>query len=619
MSDVNEAKKEKSRSREKCYVYLDGKAIGYVSDGRALTEEIRRNRRNGIVSGELNVTYVGKLNEVHINADRGRARKPYIVVESGASKFTPELKERLSKNEINFNYLIRRGVIEFLDAEEEENAVVAVREEDIKEDTTHLDPDPASMFGLTVNTIVFPEYNTVGKHSLAAGSVKQGQGLYAINFNNRYDSRAFLMYYPQKPIVNTSAFRALNLEKHSAGQNFVVALSTYYGYSMDDATILNRAAVDRGLGRATYFKSFVDEERRYPGGQQDTFKIPPATAEGYLGEHAYAKLSEDGIIEKEQSVAEGEVIIGKVSPPRFIEEQTGIGMAEERGRDNSTSLRANEEGVIDDVVITETTGATKLVKVRMRSQKIPEIGDKFESRHGQKGIVALLVNQEDMPFTKDGIIPDMLLNPTSIPSRMTFGHMLETMAGKVGALKGTTIDGTPFSGSKGKARIDDYGSILEGYGFDRFGDEVLYDGRTGKPFPAKIFQGVVFYNRLLHMVSLKQQTRSRGPVQILTRQPTEGKPRRGGLRFGEMERDALVGHGASLLLKERMLEQSDKWEVWVCKKCGDIGYYDYVRNMPVCQVDGPGSMVSLEISYAFKLLIDEIKAMHILPRIKIND
>ncbi len=619
MSDLNDAKKEGGKRNGKCYVYLDGKAIGHVRDGKAFAEEVRKNRRNGIVSGELNVTYISRINEVHINADRGRARKPYIVVENGVSRLTPELKQRLKSNEINFNYLIRRGVIEFLDAEEEENVLVAPREEEIRPETTHLDPDPASMFSLTVNNIVFPEYNTVGKHSLASGSVKQGQGLYAINFNNRYDSRAFLMYYPQRPVVNTSVYRTLNLEKHASGQNFVVALSTYYGYSMDDATILNKAAVERGLGRAAYFKSFIDEERRYPGGQQDTFKIPPATAEGYLGEHAYSKLSEDGIIEKEQSVSEGDVIIGKVSPPRFIEEQTGIGMTEERGRDNSTSLRANEEGVIDDIVITETTGATKLVKVRMRSQRIPEIGDKFESRHGQKGIVALLVPQEDMPFTKEGVIPDMLLNPTSIPSRMTFGHMLETMAGKVGAMQGNTIDGTPFSGKKGKDRIDEYGSILEGFGFDKFGDEVLYDGRTGKPFPVKMFQGVVFYNRLLHMVSLKQQVRSRGPVQILTRQPTEGKPRRGGLRFGEMERDALVGHGASLLLKERMLEQSDKWEVWVCKKCGDIGYYDYVRNMPVCQVDGPGSLVSLEISYAFKLLLDEIKAMHILPKVTVND
>ena len=601
----------------KCYVYLDGRAIGFVEDGKKFAEEIRKNRRVGAISGEVNVAYRKGLNEIRINADRGRARRPYIIVENGASRYTEDLKEKLKSKEIDFNYLLRRGVIEYLDAEEEENAIVAINKDSITKATTHLEIDPAILFGLTFNVSVYPEHNSVGRHAISANFIKQSQGLYAINFNARYDARAFVLYYPQAPIADSVAYRKLNLSKHSSGQNFIVAVSTYYGYNMKDALVINKSAVDRGLGRSAFFRTYSDEERRYPGGQQDRFKVPAATTEGYLGEHAYSKLSDDGIIEQETPVAEGDVLIGKVSPPRFLEEQTSFGVVEERSRDNSVTLRAGEEGVIDNVMLTETTGATKLVKTRVRSVKVPEVGDKFASRHGQKGVVALIVNQADMPFTKDGIIPDLLLNPHSLPGRMTFGHMIETIAGKAGALSGTHFDGTAFS-VNGKERVDMYGSILEKYGYDKFGDEVLYDGRTGKQFNAKIFTGVVYFNRLWHMVSLKLQVRSRGPVQILTHQPTEGKPRRGGLKFGEMERDALVGHGASLLLKDRMLEQSDKADIWICKDCGDVGYFDFVKNVPVCSNDGGNNLEKVEISYAFKLLLDEVKSIHILPRIKLK-
>ncbi len=601
----------------KCYVYLDGRIIGAVKDGSAFAKEVRKNRRAGLVSGEVNVSFIRRLNEVHVNADRGRARRPYIIIEGGKSKLTEDLKQKLQSKEIDFNYLLRRGVLEYLDAEEEENALVALTEAEVTNKTTHLEIDPASIFGFTVNISAFMEFNTVGKHSIALNFNKQSQGLYAINFNNRYDPRAFLLYYPQTPIVDSLAYRTLNLHRHPSGQNFVVALSTYYGYNMKDAIVLNRAAVDRGLARSIFYRTYSDEERRYAGGQQDHLKVPPATTDGYLGEHAYSKLSEDGIIEIGMDVKEGDVLIGKVSPPRFLEEQTSFGVGEEKSRDNSVALRAGEEGVIDDVMLSETTGATKIVKVRVRSVKIPENGDKLASRQAQKGVVALIVDHADMPFTKDGIVPDLLLNPHSLPGRMTLGHMLEMLGAKAGSLSGNHIDGTAFS-KRGRERIDEYGASLEKYGFDKFGDEDLYDGRTGRKFGAKIFTGVVYYNKLLHMVSLKLQVRSRGPVQILTHQPTEGKPRRGGLKFGEMERDALVGHGASLSLKERMLDQSDKAEIWICRNDGDVGYYDYIKNVPVCPLDKGNNLERVEISYAFKLLLDEIKSMHILPRVMLK-
>ena len=294
-----------SKVSEKCYVHLNGKAIGYIVDPMKYIAEVKNARRKGIISGEVNVAYIDKLNEVHINTDRGRVRKPYIIVEDGKSKFTKELSDKIEKKELDFGYLIRSGILEFLDAEEEENAFVAMEESDISEKTTHLEVDPTSIFGFTINMAPFPEHNQLARHLMFASYLKQAQGVYATNFNLRFESRSYILFYPQAPMVTTKAYESLKLSKHASGQNFVVALSTYYGYNMQDAIIFNKSAIDRGLARSMFYKTYVDEERRYPGGQKDVFKLPPATTEGYLGEHAYSKLSEDGVIEPEMNVEEG--------------------------------------------------------------------------------------------------------------------------------------------------------------------------------------------------------------------------------------------------------------------------------------------------------------------------
>ncbi len=606
------------KPNQKTYVYLNGRIIGHVADPTAFVNEVRSARRTGNLSGEVNISYMPKLGTVNINTDRGRIRKPYIIVENGKPKFTADIKDRLDRKEIDFNYLVRSGIIEYLDAEEEENALVAFNEAGITEKTTHMDVDLASIFGFTVNMAPYPEHNNLARHAMLANFIKQAEGMYATNFNLRFDSRAYILYYPQAPISTTTPYTSTRMAQHSAGQNFVVAISTYYGYNMADAVVINKAAVDRGLGRSTFYKSYTDEERRYPGGQRDMFRIPPPTAEGYLGEHAYSKLSEDGIIEPEMPVEEGDVLIGKVAPPRFLEESLGASGLEEKIRDDSSTLKTGERGIVDSVVFTESPGATKIVKVRIRSQRVPEVGDKFASRHGQKGVVALITPQEDMPFTPSGIVPDLLINPHSIPTRLTFGYLLEMLAGKAGSVTGQFIDGTAFS-EDGTKRTEDCGKMLEQYGFDKYGEEELYDGITGKRFGAKLFTGCIYYHRLYHMVSNKMQVRSRGTVQILTHQPTEGKARQGGLRFGEMERDVLIGYGASLLLKERLLDQSDKTDVLICKDCGAIGYYDYIKKVALCPICRGSNLVDIEISYAFKLLLDEIKSMHILPTIKLKD
>ncbi|MEM4554925.1 MAG: DNA-directed RNA polymerase subunit B [Candidatus Anstonellaceae archaeon] len=596
-------------------VYLNGRLIGFHEDGEQLLAELKARRRAGILSPQLNFYFNQKTNDLFINADSGRARRPYIVVENGQSRLTPALLEQLKKGEITWESLVRLGVIEYLDAEEEESAYIAVKEEELTPEHTHLEIDPVSIFGVTVSILPFPEYNSSPRITMACAMAKQSLGTYAVNFNLRTDSRAHVLYYPQQPLVQTQPYALLGFAERAAGQNFIVAIASSYGYNIGDAVVMNRSAIDRGLGRSVFYKTHETEERRYPGGQKDKFEIPPPTTTGYREERAYRFLGEDGIISPECEVEAKDVLVGKTSPPRFLEEITVFGVTEEKKRENSLVLKSGEDGIVDSVMITDSLAGTKLVKVRVRSIKIPEIGDKFASRHGQKGVIGLLRPQEDMPFNKDGICPDLIINPHAIPSRMTVGHLLEMLGGKAACYSGKFVDGTAFTGDK----EEDIRKIMREYGLDEVGEEILYDPFTGQAIKSKIFMGVIYYQRLHHLVSNKMHVRSRGPVQLLTHQPTEGRSREGGLRFGEMERDCLIGYGAAMLIRERLLEESDKTVELVCEKCGSIAVHDHVKNRQYCPLCDSTQLHYVEMSYAFKLLLDEIKSLGIFPRLILKD
>ncbi len=528
---------------------------------------------------------------------------------------TREDIEKLDSGSITFDDLVRQGKIEYLDAEEEENAYVALEPSDLTPEHTHLEIWSPAILGITASIIPYPEHNQSPRNTYQSAMAKQALGLYAANYQLRTDTRAHLLHYPQRPLVQTRALDIIGYTNRPAGNNAILAVISFTGYNMEDSIIMNRSSVERGMYRSTFFRLYSTEEVKYPGGQEDKIVMPEPGVRGYKGKEYYRLLEDNGVVSPEVEVKGGDVLIGKVSPPRFLQEFKELS-PEQAKRDTSIVTRHGEMGIVDLVLITETAEGNKLVKVRVRDLRIPSIGDKFASRHGQKGVIGMLIPQVDMPYTVKGVVPDVILNPHALPSRMTLGQIMEGIAGKYAALSGNIVDATPFY----KTPIEQLQNEILKYGYLPDATEVTYDGRTGQKIKSRIYFGVVYYQKLHHMVADKIHARARGPVQILTRQPTEGRAREGGLRFGEMERDCLIGFGTAMLLKDRLLDNSDRTTIYVCDQCGYIGWYDKNKNKYICPIHGDKSnLFPVTVSYAFKLLIQELMSMIISPRLILED
>ncbi len=593
-------------------VFLDGEILGDIESPEEIKENLIEQRRDGLIDKEVSIFYSKDKNELRINSDAGRILRPVIIVEDGEPLVSEEDIEQLEKNEITLQDLEEEGKIEFMDAEEEENAYVAIDREETTEEHTHLEIDPQIINGISASLTVFPEHNRGDRVNFGAKMAGQGLGLPSRDFHQRFPTRSNVMSYPQQPIVDTNTYDTL-VGDHPIGQNMVVALASFDGYNIEDAVIMNKASVERGLARTTYMRTYQTEAQRFWGGQQDKIGIPNKDVRGYRHEEAYVQLDEDGIINPETEVDSDDVLIGKTSPPKFLGSDGGevqMGLADRR--ETSLTVRHGERGKIDKVMISETSDGDKLLKVKMREYRIPELGDKFATRHGQKGTVGMITPEENMPFTKQGITPDIILSTHAIPSRMTVSQIIELIGGKAGALRGEPVDGSAYENED----ADDLRDTLEELGFQRSGKETMYNGVTGEKMEADIMIGPGYYLKLSHMVGDKVHARGRGPVTLLTKQPTEGRSQEGGLRLGEMEKDVFVGHGASLLLKERF--GADSTEIKVDEE-GNIGYYDRKEGKFISPEMDQSEFEETEIPHAFLLLMNELKSMMMDTQIEFDE
>jgi DNA-directed RNA polymerase subunit B len=605
--------------RKGARVFVDGKLIGYVEDGQNTSDTLRSLRRSGKIHPHVGVYFYSSGNSnatsrLYISCNAGRVLRPLSIVKDGKNLVTDETIEKISKKFLSWSDLLYMGLIELVDANEEENCYISMEAGKLESAHTHLEIFPSAILGVGASIIPYPEHNQSPRNTYESAMAKQSLGFSTPLMNASTYVRQHFMLYPQTPIVSTKAIGLLGLDDRPTGQNCVVAVLPFEGYNIEDAIVFNKSSVERGLGRTFFYRVYEAEAKQYPGGMKDNFELPESDANirGYRGEKAYRLLEHDGAIMHEAVVTGGDILIGRTSPPRFMEEYKEFEVKGPYRRDTSIGVRPSENGVVDTVIMTQSVEGGKMYKIRVRDMRVPEIGDKFASRHGQKGVIGMLVNQEDLPYSEDGVVPDIMINPHAFPSRMTVGQFMESLGGKAASLRGTIADGSAFLGEK----FDSIKGILEQHGFKHSGKETMYDGRTGKKFPADVYIGVVYYQKLHHMVADKIHSRARGQVQMLTKQPTEGRARGGGLRFGEMERDCLIAYGASMMLKDRLLEESDKAEINVCERCGLLSYYDVKQRRFICRVCGEKAKISsVVIAYAFKLLLQEMMSLNVAPRL----
>jgi len=417
-------------------IFVDGKLIGYHKDGEKLASSLRELRRTNKIHRHVGISIhipeqEGATKRLYVNCNAGRVLRSLIIVKDGKSALTPDLLDKISKKLVSWEDLIRMGVIELIDANEEENCFITFDDKHIKKHT-HTEIFPSAILGAGASIIPYPEHNQSPRNTYESAMAKQSLGFSTPMMNTSTYVRQHSMLYPQTSIVTTRAMRLLGLEKRPAGQNCVVAVLPFDGYNIEDAIVLSKSAVERGLGRTLFYRIYEAESKQYPGGMRDNFEIPNSddNLRGYKGEKSYRLLEEDGIIASESRVTGGDILIGKTSPPRFMEEYRELDSSGPYRRDTSIGVRPSETGVVDTIILTQSSEGGKMFKVRIRDMRLPEIGDKFASRHGQKGVVGLLAKAEDLPYTADGISPDVLINPHAFPSRMTVGMMMESITGK---------------------------------------------------------------------------------------------------------------------------------------------------------------------------------------------
>jgi DNA-directed RNA polymerase III subunit RPC2 len=619
VEDVTMLTGEEINAQSTYLVFLNGLIVGVHERPIDLVDKVRQLRRGGRI-GEFVSVYLNMVQKaVYIASDGGRVCRPLLVLEyGGALKLTKKHIQTLGK-ETRLQDLIEDGVIEYVDVNEENNCLVALNEDDITREHTHMEIDPLTILGVVAGLVPYPHHNQSPRNTYQCAMGKQAIGTIANNQYERFDTLLYTMVYPQKPMVKSRTLDLINFDQLPGGQNASLAVMSYSGYDIEDAVVLNRGSMDRGFGRCLVAKKSVTTIKRYGNGTSDK-SVGPIDASQFPGgkeDQRFKKqefLDPDGICQVGQILEPNHVLVNKFSPINQGDLMDGSGGNVEF-KHTKLTYKGSAPSTVDKVMITSNEHDNFIVKIMMRQIRRPEVGDKFSSRHGQKGVCGLIINQEDMPFSEMGVCPDLIMNPHGFPSRMTVGKMIELVSGKAGVFDGRQGYGSAFGERFGNAdRVEVACAQLVKHGYSYVGKDILTSGITGEPLESYIFTGPVFYQKLKHMVMDKMHARAKGPRAVLTRQPTEGRARDGGLRLGEMERDCLIGYGASNLIMERLMISSDAFTANVCENCGLLGYEGW------CQRCRSGEKVSsIRLPYACKLLFQELQSMNIATRLRLQD
>ena len=655
-------------------VFINGAWVGVLSNPDQVNIQIKTYRRFGLISPFISAHWEIQNNEMYIFTDGGRLCRPLLYYDTIDMRYAFERKEILAalqsdnftwkslvvgmNEKIAVEYTldsptiytpirlygvetildIQRGkipsIIEYVDTAEEESLLITLSYNARDKPYTHIEIHPSILYGFMGNQIVYPENNPLPRNAFACGQAKQAVSLYSTNFFSRIDKMGVMLNYGQIPLVKSRYLKHINNEEHPCGENVIVAIMCYSGYNVEDSILFNEGSVKRGMFRTTYFNSYEtrEESSKDKGVVVDSHIANIESETNVIGlkpGYEYNHLDMYGMIKENTELNDKIVLIGKV--------KTNLDNPD-RPIDDSVFPKKGQLGFVDKTFITESEEGARLAKVRIREERMPSIGDKFASRAGQKGTVGVLIREQDMPFTSDGIRPDIIINPHAIPSRMTIGQLVETLVGKACSLYGAFGDCTAFLNVGPKEK--QYGKLLVNEGFHSSGTQILYNGMTGEQIQSDIYIGPTYYMRLKHMVKDKINYRARGPRTLLTRQTVQGRANDGGLRVGEMERDGIIAHGISHFLQESMMIRGDEYFMAICNKTGTIAIYNSMRDLFISPMaDGPikftGNLLSdmnidkitrfgrsfsiIRIPYSFKLLMQELMTMNVSMRIITED
>ncbi len=611
---------------DKVKVFINGSWVGITkTDPLQLYLLLKDMKCKGIINIYTSVVFDYLTQEIRVCNDSGRVTRPLLRVKNKQLLLTKEIIQGLNKHEISWDDLftdckISDAVLEYIDPEEQSFSMIATHPKELYSSVntfdsdkiykhTHCEIHPSTLFGIVASCIPFPDHNQSPRNTYQSAQAKQAMGVYATNYSERMDKTAYVLNYPCRPLVDTRVMNLIKMNQIPSGCNINVAIMTHTGYNQEDSVLINKGSIDRGLFQTTIYHTEKDEDKQKINGDEEIRCKPDPSKTKGMKFGNYSKVNSKGVMPENSLVENRDIIIAKVAP---IKENKNDHTKVIKYEDLSRIYRTVEETYVDKNYIDRNGDGYTFAKVRLRALRKPVIGDKFSSRHGQKGTVGNIVPEADMPFNRNGVKPDIIINPHAIPSRMTIGQLKETLLGKVLVELGLFGDGTSF----GDLNVDDISKKLLTLGYEASGNELLYNGLTGEQVECSVFMGPVFYQRLKHMVNDKQHSRSIGPMVNLTRQPAEGRSRDGGLRFGEMERDAMISHGAARFTRGRMYDASDKYSVYVCKKCGLVASYNDKLHIHLCRTcDNRTDFSYVEIPYACKLLFQELTTMNVVPRV----